>query len=94
MWLTGAALIVANWLEMVSFQVAQVGFLLAMVGAVITWLPSRPAGFVPGQEPVPPSGIEVRHDTPLDVGSRVLAFSQGYWLRARVVAIEDSDMVR
>ena len=37
--------------------------------------------------PVEPSGIAVSADTPLKPGSTVLAFSQGRWWRANVVAV-------
>jgi hypothetical protein len=44
--------------------------------------------------PVEPSGITVEPETPLEVGSIVLAFSQGRWWRAEVVALEENEMVR
>ncbi len=44
--------------------------------------------------PVEPSGIAVEPETPLEVGSIVLSFSQGRWWRAEVSALEDSQMVR
>ena len=44
--------------------------------------------------PVEPSGIAVEPETPLEVGSIVLSYSQGRWWRAEVVAIEENDMVR
>lgn len=37
--------------------------------------------------PVSPSGVWVDEDTPLEPGSRVLAFWQGYWWRAEVVSL-------
>jgi hypothetical protein len=51
--------------------------------------PSGPEG-----APVEPSGIAIEPETPLDVGSVVLSFTQGRWWRAEVVALEDNDMVR
>jgi hypothetical protein len=44
--------------------------------------------------PVEPSGIAIEPETPLDVGSVVLSYSQGRWWRAEVVALEDDDLVR
>lgn len=43
--------------------------------------------------PVEPSGIPVDADTSLYVGSTVLAYSQGRWWRAEVVALEADDQV-
>src|SRR5262245_33756778 len=44
--------------------------------------------------PVEPSGITVQPETPLEVGSTVLAFSQGRWWRAEVIGLESDDRVR
>jgi hypothetical protein len=44
--------------------------------------------------PVEPSGIAIEPETPLEVGSIVLSYSQGRWWRAEVVALEDNEMVR
>jgi hypothetical protein len=44
--------------------------------------------------PVEPSGIAVEPETPLEVGSVVLSFSQGRWWRAEVVALEGDEDVR
>lgn len=52
----------------------------------------EPAG--PEGTPVEPSGIAVEPETPLDVGSVVLSFTQGRWWRAEVVALEENEMVR
>ena len=52
-------------------------------------VPRSAAGF-----PVEPSGIPVELETPLDVGSTVLAFSQGRWWRAEVTALEGEEHVR
>ena len=43
--------------------------------------------------PVEPSGIAIEPETPLDVGSIVLSYSQGRWWRAEVVALEGDDDV-
>jgi hypothetical protein len=52
-------------------------------------VPLSAAGF-----PVEPSGIPVEVETPLEVGSTVLAFSQGRWWRAQVTALEGEECVR
>jgi hypothetical protein len=52
-------------------------------------VPHSAAGF-----PVDPTGIPVEPETPLDVGSTVLAFSQGRWWRAEVIALEGDEHVR
>lgn len=44
--------------------------------------------------PVEPSDIPVGPDTALEVGSRVLSFSQGRWWRAEVVGLEPDGMVK
>jgi hypothetical protein len=51
-------------------------------------LPLSPAGF-----PVEPSGIPIEPETHLEVGSTVLAFSQGRWWRAEVTALEGDEHV-
>lgn len=45
-------------------------------------------------KPVEPSDIPVRPDTPLEIGSTVLSFSQGRWWRAQVIGLEPNDSVR
>jgi len=58
-------------------------------------MPTQPLFESPqGEEgfPVEPSGIHMEPETPLEAGAMVLAFSQGRWWRAEVVAVED-DMV-
>jgi hypothetical protein len=52
-------------------------------------LPLSPHGY-----PVEPTGIKLGPEPPIEVGARVLAFSQGQWWRARVIAIESDDVVR
>jgi hypothetical protein len=44
--------------------------------------------------PAEPSGIPVEPETPLEVGATVLAFSQGRWWRAEVIALEGGERVR
>jgi hypothetical protein len=41
--------------------------------------------------PVEPSDIPVGPDTDLEIGARVLSFSQGRWWRAEVVGLEPDD---
>jgi hypothetical protein len=43
--------------------------------------------------PVQPTDIPVTEHTPLEIGSRVLAFSQGRWWRAEIVGFEGDDLV-
>ena len=43
--------------------------------------------------PVEPSDIPVGPETPLEVGSTVLAYSQGRWWRAEVIGLEGEDQV-
>ena len=49
-------------------------------------VPHSAAGF-----PVEPSGVLVEPETPLEVGSTVLAFSQGHWWHAEVIALEGEE---
>jgi hypothetical protein len=44
--------------------------------------------------PVPPSGTAITRDTPLKVGSKVLAPDGGGWYRAEVLALDGEDGVR
>jgi hypothetical protein len=50
--------------------------------------PQSSAGF-----PVEPSGVHLDPETPLDIGAIVLAYSQGRWWRAEVVALDGEDTV-
>jgi hypothetical protein len=52
-------------------------------------VPHSSAGF-----PVEASGITVEPETHLEVGSTVLAFSQGRWWRAEVTALDGEEHVR
>jgi hypothetical protein len=52
-------------------------------------VPHSAAGF-----PVEASGIPVEPETHLEVGSTVLAFSQGRWWRAEVTALDGEEHVR
>lgn len=99
-WLLGTALIVFSWMGFVPPLIGWIGFTISLVGAMFTWMPQ----VQPDQQflrpktsegvPVAPTDIWVQPTTLLEPGSRVLAFSQGHWWRARVIAIEDDDRVR
>jgi hypothetical protein len=52
-------------------------------------MPRSAAGF-----PVEPSGVPVEPETHLEAGWTVLAFSQGRWWRAEVIALERGERVR
>lgn len=95
LWIVGTVLILLSWTSAVSPTVGWAGFAVALVGVALSWVSNRAFyPLPPEQKPVSPSGVAVGPDTPLEQGSRVLAYSQGYWWRARVVAIEDGEMVR
>ncbi len=51
--------------------------------------PLSAAGF-----PVEPSGVRVEPETPLELGSNVLAFSQGRWWRAEVTGLHGEEQIR
>jgi hypothetical protein len=42
--------------------------------------------------PVEPSGVHFQPESPLEVGARVLAFSQDRWWRADVIAVQDEQV--
>src|SRR5262249_3388681 len=44
--------------------------------------------------PVQPSDIPVGPETPLEIGSTVLSYSQGRWWRAEVIGLEPGDKIR
>jgi hypothetical protein len=84
-----------------------VGSIIIACGIVIAaWMISRKSsinGVAPKHvefpissegNPVAPSGIPVTPETDLEVGSPVLAYEQGLWWRAEVIAVEPNDMVR
>jgi hypothetical protein len=98
LWLIGSAIIVLSWIDVVPAQVGWLGFVVAMVGVVISYVPQPvdPSQYPLTQEgfPVEPSGVPVPADMPLESGSPVLAFSQGRWWRAAVVeACADGQVV-
>ncbi|MCI0380555.1 MAG: hypothetical protein L0215_23455 [Gemmataceae bacterium] len=98
-WVVGTGLIVLSWINAVSPTAGWVGFAIAGVGFVFTYVP-RDRHFegiyptTPEGNPVEPTGIWVTPETRLEPGTRVLAHSQGHWWRARVIAIESDDRVR
>jgi len=44
--------------------------------------------------PVEPSGIQMQPETPLEIGTIVLACSHGQWWRAEVIGLEGDEIVR
>jgi hypothetical protein len=80
--------------------VERYGHLLYSLGTIQQYLHhylmeanQKAMGGAPGA-PVNPSGKLVQHDTPLVVGSSVLAEWYGLWWRAKVVSIESEDDIR
>jgi hypothetical protein len=96
-WLIGIGLIVASWIDLVPPVVGLVGYVLAIVGAAVSYLPRREdRSAIPlTQEglPVEPSGVPVPPDVPLEPGMPLLAYSQGQWWRATVIMVEAGDVV-
>jgi len=94
LWIGGPSLIVLSWLNAVPVEVGWLGFAVSMVGAVISYIPRKEARhFYPlTQEgfPVEPSGAPVPADMALPPGTPLLAFSQGRWWRATVIAVEEN----
>jgi membrane-bound ClpP family serine protease len=43
LWVVGTILIVLGWVDVVDKRVAWAGFAVALVGAILTWLPRRKA---------------------------------------------------
>ena len=84
----GVFLVAASWTENLSPIFGWTGLVIAVVGAVILYAPRRDHLESTDGVPVAPTGIWVQPHTPLEAGSRVLAFSQGQWWRARVIALE------
>ena len=97
-WIGGTILIVASWTGTVSATVGWIGFVIALAGAAVTWIPQSQQQRIyaesPEASPVAATGIWAQPGTPLEPGSRVLAFSQGQWWRARVIALDGEDRVR
>src|SRR5262249_7590297 len=91
-----ASVIVAGAIAYAARTISQ-----AIAGGYPSW-PGAPGMQYPDLElpqtaegvPVDPSGVPVGPDTPLDMGSTILAYSQGRWWRAEVAALEGRDRVR
>jgi hypothetical protein len=82
----------AVWVAVVlesGFPLGQSAAQNAQISVPVVEFPQSAAG-----RPVEPSDIPVRPDTPLEVGSTVLSFSQGRWWRAVVIGLEAEDQVR
>ena len=96
-WVIGIALIVGSWIDLVPPVAGWAGWVLAVVGAAVSYLPQREdRSAIPlTQEglPVEPSGVPVPPDVPLEPGMPLLAYSQGKWWRATVVTVEAGDVV-
>lgn len=75
--------------EFYTRQAAAISSGAVMNGMPIMEFPANAEG-----EPVEPSGVSFQPETPLEVGTRVLAFSMDRWWRADVIALEGDDMVR
>lgn len=97
-WLLGTVLIVLGWMGVVPPLVGWTGFSISLICAMFTWVPSTQKIVMqplsPDAAPVAATGVWVQTDSPLEPGSRVLAFSQGSWWRARVISLEGKDRVR
>jgi hypothetical protein len=88
--LTPAAILLGSLF--VAGAIVYAAHLLASGGGA-AW-PAPVAVRVGGPGPVPPSGVAVTRDTPLKVGSKVLAPDGGGWYRAEVLALDGRDGVR
>jgi hypothetical protein len=97
LWLAGTALIVGSWANVVTPTVGWVGFAIAGVAALISWMPAQVdrSRYPLTQEglPVEPSGAPVPPDLALEPGTPVLAYSQGRWWRATVIQVEENGQV-
>jgi len=97
LWIAGTVLIALSWVNAVSAQVGWIGFLVAMVGVVVSYIPQQEdrSLYPLTQEgfPVEPSGVPLPDDMPLEPGSSVLAFSQGKWWRATVIAAGEKEVL-
>src|SRR5262249_27875397 len=82
-WVSGTALIVLSWVNLVTPRVGWIGFAVAMVGALVSYIPQPEdrSAYPLTQEglPVEPSGAPVPPDMPLGPGTPLLAFSRGKW---------------
>jgi hypothetical protein len=94
LWLGGAALLLLSALEVVGEVAGRVGFGLVILGVVLRRWNYNPELSYPQSNaglPVEPSGVPVDDVTQLQLGATVLAYSQGRWWRAEVVAAEPPD---
>jgi hypothetical protein len=95
LWIAGTVLIVLSWTHTVSPTIGGIGFGIAVVGTLLSFLPHLNRPSVPeAQKPISPSGIPVTSETDLEKGDEVIARSKGHWWRAKVVAIEEDETVR
>jgi hypothetical protein len=89
LWVGGTVVIVASWTGAVTPVVGWIGFAVAGVGALISWLPAPVdrSQYPLTQEglPVEPSGAPVPADMALEPGTPLLACSRGKWWRATVI---------
>jgi hypothetical protein len=96
-WAGGMVFIVMSWLGIVPNEVGWLGFAICLVAAAASYLPQKqdPSQYPLTREglPVEPSDIPVTPETPLAPGTPLLAYSQGKWWRATVVAVEPDGLV-
>jgi hypothetical protein len=98
LWVVGTIFVVLSWTGTVTPTAGWAGFVVALVGVLLSQFrqgeddrlayPLTQEGF-----PVEPSGVAVPADLRLEVGTPVLAYSQGRWWRATVVSAEDEEEV-
>ncbi len=97
LYLPGTALIVLSWVRIVPPEVGWLGFAVAGIGALMSYLPATEDRFYYPltQEgfPVEPPGNPVPADLALEAGAPLLAFSQGRWWRATVIRAEEDGTV-
>ena len=94
LWIIGTVLIVLSWIRAASAAVGWAGFVVSLVGVAISWFATREKALPPELRPASPSGVAVDQHTNLEPGSSVLVHSNEHWWRARIIAIEDGEMVR
>jgi hypothetical protein len=99
LWVAGTVVIVGSWMGVVTPAVGWIGFVVAGIGALISWIPTAAdrSGYPLTQEglPVEPSGAPLPPDMGLEPGMPLLAYSRGKWWRATVIAPQgDGAIVR
>lgn len=87
----GVVLAAASWTDNLSPFFGWSGVVVSVVAVLILLAPQTIQLEEPTGVPVAPTGVWVKPDTLLEPGSRILAFSQGQWWRARVIALEDGN---